>query len=301
MSQQLVDGNRTMKNLARQLFSDVQMLTALGERSTRHPAALDQAAELLFTRFTELEYGVREQSFKAEGVTCRNIEAIPRGFSAKVPHLLIGAHYDSAPGTPGADDNASAVAILLALAKRFAARAGGSRFRFVAFTNEEPPHFYTPTMGSTVFAKACAKRGDQLYAMICLESLGVFSNAQGSQLLPEGISLGQIPPGFDPTVGNFVAVVGNAESMDMAHAFAGSFDGRMPAVAVELPELELSDHLSFWHAGFRAIMLTDTALFRNEHYHLPTDTAEKLDYEKMAAVTGCIGDAVERWHATRSS
>jgi Zn-dependent M28 family amino/carboxypeptidase len=282
---------------SKKLFQDVSSLTDLGERSTRFPDALEVSAEFLFNRFADLGYGVREHVFEAHGVPCKNIEAIPHEFSSKNPHLLIGAHYDSAPGTPGADDNASAVAVMLALAKRFAGRPSG--FRFVAFVNEEPPHFYTDTMGSTVFARECAHRDDKIEAMICLESLGVFLDEPGTQFLPPSVPLDLIPDGFDPTVGNFVAVVGNNQSMDVAGKFAAVFRGTVPAVAVELPELELSDHLSFWHAGFRAIMLTDTALFRNQHYHLETDTPEKLDYPRMAQAADCIGDAIEAWLSKR--
>ncbi|MDD5200170.1 MAG: M28 family peptidase [Terrimicrobiaceae bacterium] len=280
---------------ARALRNYVEELTTLGERSTRLPKALDAAAGFVEREFANGGYDVHRQSFPADGVECRNVEAIGAGFSPKVPHLLLGAHYDSAPGTPGADDDASAVAILLALAGRFARNPGLERLRFVAFTNEEPPHFRTKTMGSRVFARACAKRGDAIEAMICLESLGVFSDEPDTQVLPVDVSPALVPPGFVPTVGNYIAVVGNSASMGIAGEFASSFRHSVPAIPIHLPEMELSDHVSFWDAGIPAIMLTDTALFRNLHYHLPTDTPEKLDYDRMALTAGFIGDAIERW------
>lgn len=279
----------------RELERHVRELTNLGERNTLTPLALQAAADYIRAEFTALGLSVREQTFHAAGVPCRNLDATTKGFDPGVPHLLLGAHYDSAPGTPGADDNASAVAVMLALARRFSNHKGLARLRFVAFTNEEPPHFLTSTMGSRVFAHDCAARKEAISAMICLESLGVFFDEPGTQSLPVDVSRLNLPASFDPTVGNFLAVVGNGPSMPWARRFAERFDGCVPAIALELPEMELSDHLSFWECGFPAIMITDTALFRNAHYHLPSDTPEKLDYDRMREAARCIGDAIERW------
>ena len=152
------------------------------ERSTDNcPEGLNRAAKYIGGQFEQFGYGVIRQEFPADGTTCANLKALPSGFGGfDKPYFLIGAHYDSAPGTPGADDNASAVAILFELARLLAERPVAESLRFVAYANEEPPHFCTPTMGSVVHTKACRKRGDNISGMICLESLGVFSNEPGS-------------------------------------------------------------------------------------------------------------------------
>lgn len=277
------------------LRAHVEALTCLGERSTAQPEAMAAAASWLKGELAGYGYKVRDQEFLADEVVCRNIEAVAPGFSRARRHLLIGAHYDSAPGTPGADDNASAVAILLALAERFAGHPSRKRLRFVAFANEEPPHFLCRTMGSFVFARDCARGGDRIALMLCLESLGVFFDAPGTQRLPFEIPAHLLPTGMDPSVGNFAAIVGNADSLDDAGRFAAGFTGLVPAIPIELPTMELSDHVSFWNEGIPAIMVTDTAPFRNRHYHLPTDTPEKLDYVRMADVLESLVRGVEAW------
>ncbi len=284
---------------AQKLQANVVHLTEFGERSTRRLEALDGAADWIASQFRASGCGVFEQHYNAKGVDCRNLEGVFPDFSADHPHLMIGAHYDSAPGTPGADDNASAVAVLLWLVERFAGHAERHRLRFVAFTNEEPPHFRTGTMGSRVFARSCVENGDRIAAMICLESLGVFFDEPGTQVLPVKIPAQLLPPGLDPTVGNFVAIVGNSQSMEIARAFARHFDGRVPGLPIDLPQMEVSDHLSFWDVGIPAIMLTDTAPFRNLHYHLPTDTAEKLDYARLAVTAYATAAALESWLAEK--
>jgi len=267
------------------------------------PKGLKRAADFLVGVFEQQRYSVTRQEFQAGGVTCTNIEAMSPIFGdTDKPHLIIGAHYDSAPGTPGADDNASAVAILLELARMLAGKPCAKSLRFVAYTNEEPPHFCTPTMGSVVHAKACRKRDDDITGMICLESLGIFSNEPGSQevpvefqMLPASIKEMLLPPGIDSTIGNFLAVIGNTASSDFMHEFAANLpnDEKLPILATEILDLRLSDHLAYWDEGFPAIMLTDTALYRNTHYHLPTDTPEKLDYGTMALLTERIANAIE--------
>jgi len=274
------------------------------ERNTGNcPEGLHLAENLISQTLVKSGYRVTKQEFSADGRTCANLEAVPPDFAGmNQPHIIIGAHYDSAPGTPGADDNASAVAILLELALLLAKKPCVRSVRFVAYANEEPPHFCTPTMGSVVHAKACRKRGDRITGMICLESLGVFSNEPGSQelpaefvLLPDAFKKMLFPAGIDPTVGNYLAVIGNPPSAEFMGTFVGRLanDDQLPVLATEILDIRLSDHLAYWDEGYPAIMLTDTALYRNTHYHLPSDTPEKLNYPIMALLTERIAKAVE--------
>jgi hypothetical protein len=237
---------------------------------------------------------VSRQSFRVEGIDCHNIEAVPRDFCGlHGPHWILGAHYDSAPGTPGADDNTSAVAILLEAARLLTQSESSKRnIRFVAYTNEEPPHFLNESMGSRVHAASCRKNSDNLQGMICLESLGYYTNEPGSQELP---TLYGMPEetlaftrsrGIDPTVGNYIAIVGDEQSASFLALFDDAFSKHpIPTLPLVMPEMRLSDHLCYWDEGFPAIMLTDTALFRNPNYHKHTDTVETLDFEAMATIT----------------
>lgn len=274
------------------------------ERNTGNcPEGLKRAEKYLLGAFQGLGYEVSRQEFRVGGITCANVEALPAGFVGyDKSHFIIGAHYDSVPGTVGADDNASAVAILLELARLLAGKPSAKSLHFVAYTNEEPPHFCTPTMGSVVHAKACRHRGDKIFGMICLESLGVFSNEPCSQelpsefdLLPEEFKAVLLPPGLEPTVGNFLAVIGNPASAEFMGTFVSRLasDDKLPVFATEILDIRLSDHLAYWDEGYPAIMLTDTALYRNQHYHLPSDTPEKLNYPIMALLTQRIATAVE--------
>jgi hypothetical protein len=294
----------TPSDLESALRAHVEILCA-SERNTGHsPEGLDRAAKYISGQFERFGYGVTRQGFPADGITCANIEAVPPGFvGCDNPHIIIGAHYDSAPGTPGADDNASAVAILLEVARLLAGKRSSKSLRFVAYTNEEPPHFCTATMGSVVHAKSCRKRGDRITGMICLESLGVFHEKPGSQelptefaLLPDDFKKMILPAGIDPSIGNFLAVIGNPKSADFMGAVVGRLanDQNLPIFATEILDIRLSDHLAYWEEGYPAIMLTDTALYRNAHYHLPSDTPEKLNYPTMVLLTERIAAAVER-------
>jgi Zn-dependent M28 family amino/carboxypeptidase len=229
--------------------------------------------------------------FVAGGREVANIEVERPGTSEERPITLIGAHYDSAGDSPGANDNASGVAVLLELA-RVAARESPSRttVRFVAFVNEEPPHFMTDTMGSVVYANAAARRGDRIAAMISLETLGYFSDAPGSQQYPRPFGL------LFPDRGNFVAMVSNLRSAALLRKVRGAFRSAtsLPVIASPAPEripgVGWSDHWAFWQHGVPAVMFTDTAPFRYPHYHTREDTPDKINYDRLArVVTGCIG------------
>lgn len=208
--------------------------------------------------------------------------------------VVIGAHYDSVEGSPGADDNASGVAALLAMACSFAKARPRRTLRFVFFANEEPPHFQTESMGSWRYARRCHERGERIAAMLSVESIAYFSDARGSQQYPPLLSP------FYPDTANFIAFVGNLASRSLVKQCAKSFarHSKVPVESAALPELipevGWSDQWAFWRFGWPALMVTDTAPFRNPHYHTSTDTPETLDYARFALVTeGLTGVAAD--------
>ena len=219
------------------------------------------------------------QEFESGGRTVRNIELA----SPQTSYVVVGAHYDTVPGTPGADDNASGVAALLELARLLA--RDGLPIRFVAFANEEPPYFLGRDMGSWSWARRARERGETVRAMLSLEMLGYYSDAPGSQRYPPPLGL------FYPGRGDFIAFVADLGARTLVRRSISSFRryAEFPSEGVAAPSLipgvSWSDHWSFRDHGFPAIMVTDTAFYRYAHYHLPSDTAEKLDYERLARVT----------------
>jgi Peptidase family M28 len=256
-----------------------------------HYGALQRAAAYIETQLQHAGYTPMRQSFLVGAHDVANIEAEhPAARAANGKRVVVfGAHYDSAGTTPGANDNGSGVAALLELARVTAkSPAGKAAVRFVAFVNEEPPYFMTDAMGSAVYAARCAARGEDVVAMLSLETIGYYSNEPGSQ---------QYPPPFHrvfPRRGNFLAMVSNFRSAAVLGRTARAFRRAttLPVIAAPAPEsvpgVGWSDHAAFWRHGFPALMLTDTAPYRYPHYHTREDTPEKLDYERIArVVTGC--------------
>ena len=270
--------------LRAELVTDVQKLAGeIGERNLSRYSQLQAAAEFIATSFSAAGLQPRRQSYDLRGRACDNLEVEIPGARPEI--VLVGAHYDSVLGSPGANDNASGVAALLALARRFAGKATGQTLRFVAFVNEEPPYFQTEEMGSLVYAKQCQARGDRISAMISLETIGYFSDAPRSQVYPApGLGF------FYPTTGNFIGFVGNVSSRGLVRRAVALFreQGKLPAQGAGLPAaipgIGWSDQWSFWECGYPAIMVTDTAPFRYPHYHSRTDTPDKLDYDRFALV-----------------
>jgi len=199
--------------------------------------------------------------------------------------VVVGAHYDSVYGCPGADDNGSGDAALLALARRSAVKPVGQTLRFIAFVNEEPPFFQREDMGSFIYAGRCTKRGDKISAMISLETIGYFSDAPHSQSYPApGLGV------FYPSIGNFIGFVGNTHSRALLRRAISTFreQKKLPSEGAALPSfipgVGWSDQWAFWQHGYPGIMITDTAPFRYPHYHEPTDTPDKLDYDRFTLV-----------------
>jgi Zn-dependent M28 family amino/carboxypeptidase len=241
---------------------------------------------------------VERQDYNAGPGTATNLIVERTGLRMPGSIVILGAHYDTVPSTPGADDNASAVAVLIEVARLLSGQRGDRTVRFVAFACEEPPHFYTDTMGSQVYARHCRKQGESLVGMLCLEMVGYYTDQPNSQAVPD-----EIPRWFRwwlPRRGNFLASVGNLRSFRLAWSFHRGFRRatRFPLLSLCLPEaiyhIRLSDNSSFWDQGYPALMLTDTSFLRNPHYHLSSDRADTLDYARMADVARGVAGGVAR-------
>lgn len=268
------------------LRADVEALSAgIGERNDAKPEALEEAANWVTARLAVTSSrAVVRQSYDALGLKFHNLEVTFPGTKHPEEIVLVGAHYDSARGCPAADDNASGVAGLLALASALTESSLERTVRLVAFANEEPPHFKKELMGSLVYARAARAKGDRIVAMLSLETIGYFRDDPGSQKYPAPLSL------FYPSRGDFIALVGNVSSRPLVRRTVAVFraSSDLPAEGAALPGampgVGWSDHWSFWESGYPAVMVTDTAPFRNPNYHTPEDTADTLDYTRMAEV-----------------
>jgi len=281
--------------LAEGLRRDVEALAgAIGERHLDLPEKLEAAAKFIESSLAAEGLTVKRLPFAAEEQTATNLEVEWPGSATPDEVVVVGAHYDSAPGTPGADDNASGVAGLLALARGMKGQHPGRTLRLVAFANEEPPYFQKEGMGSLAYAKACQARGNRVVAMVSLEMVGAYQDLEGSQQYPPPLSW------FYPSRGDFLALVGNFDSRRLVHRTLSAFRRLAPfpsegaALPGALPGIGWSDHWSFWQIDVPAIMATDTAFFRNPRYHAASDTPDTLDYGRMArVVTGLQGMIAE--------
>jgi Zn-dependent M28 family amino/carboxypeptidase len=257
----------------------------IGERNVGHPEALAAAAGYIRTAFSAAGYEVTAQPFTSRGLTVENLEVILPGSHSPQEIILAGAHYDSVAGSPGGNDNGSGVAALLEIARLLAGKALPRTVRLVAFVNEEPPFFYSEEMGSKVYATRAQERGDQIQAMLSLETIGYYTDAPDSQRYPFPFRY------FYPDTGNFIGFVGNLASRRLVRQALGAFRAStaFPSEGVAAPGwitgVHWSDHWSFWQTGYPAIMVTDTALFRYPYYHSRADTPDKLDYAGLARVT----------------
>jgi Zn-dependent M28 family amino/carboxypeptidase len=280
-------------DLRAELKSDVQTLAGeIGERNMARYPQLNAAADFIEGSFSRAGLHPQRDSYEVRGKACHNIEAAIPGTRPDV--VLIGAHYDSVFGSPGANDNGSGVAALLALARRFAGKPAQQTLRFVAFVNEEPPYFLSGQMGSSVYAGRCKGRGDRISAMISLETIGYFSDAPHSQTYPApGLGV------FYPTVGNFIGFVSNVHSRALLRRSIALFrkHARIPSEGAALPSfipgVSWSDQWAFWQHGYPGIMITDTAPFRYPHYHSATDTPDKLDYDRFALVVSGMQKVIQ--------
>lgn len=256
----------------------------IGERNVFCRQGLGAAERYIAGVLEGNGYRVNEQAFSCQGLELKNLEAIVPAAHGDAEAVVVGAHYDTVSGSPGANDNGSGVAALLELARLLRADTPRRTVRLVAFVNEEPPFFRTGMMGSLVYARRCREHRDRVSAMISLETIGSYSDARGSQSYPPMLSF------FYPAVGDFVAFVSNLRSRRLLRRVVGSFrrNARFPSEGAALPSwvpgVGWSDQWSFWRVGYPAVMVTDTAFHRYRHYHTPWDTADKLDYDRTARV-----------------
>jgi Zn-dependent M28 family amino/carboxypeptidase len=270
------------------LRKHVEMLagTIRGRNAVRY-RELSEAVHYIEEQLRQCGYNPLRQTYTANSQTFTNIEAELSGTQNSGSTIVIGAHYDTAGGLPGANDNASGVAAVLELARQFAGRAQVRSIRWVLFANEEPPYFQTPAMGSYVYAKRCHERKEEITAMLSIETIGYYSEKPGTQSYPVGLH-----PGY-PDRGDFLGFVADIRSSLLLRralkAFRNgtSLPAQGAAAPASIPGIGWSDHWSFWQFGYRALMVTDTAPYRYPYYHSAEDTPEKLDYDRMAcAVTG---------------
>ena len=271
-----------------------KLCVEIGERSLRRPAALARAADYIRSIFEGAGLTVTAQTYAHRGASVSNLVAAPAGVDAGAPYYVVGAHYDTVPGTPGADDNASAVAVLLELARRLGRRSAPVPLRLAAFTLEEPPAFMTRSQGSRVFVRRARRGGDSVRGAIVLEMVGFTSPAQHYPLVLRWAGY--------PREGNFIGVVANRRSRRLARGVLQGFR-RNPRLPVEslsvplngwlLPSTRLSDHVSFWDRGLPAVMVTDTAFFRNPNYHSARDRPDTLNLAFMAELVSSLELALD--------
>ena len=267
-----------------------------------YPAALEAAAQHIEDALTETGYAVHRQPLDPDRSE-RNIEVVIEPARPNAQTLVIGAHYDSAFDAPGANDNATGTAGVIELARLLADLRGksGLRIRLVLFVNEEPPNFQTANMGSLVYAERLKHTGELVIGMLCLETLGYYSDQPHSQHYPAPLDL------LYPSTDNFVAFVGLTSSRSFVRKTVGAFraQARFPSVGGSAPGfitgIDWSDHWSFEQVGIPAVMITDTAVFRYPWYHMRGDTPDKVDYAKLARVVSGLERVVRGWALPRVS
>jgi Peptidase family M28 len=255
----------------------------IGPRTPLNGDGLVRAAKYIRSVFEEAGLPVRQQDYQYYDQRVTNVLATHSTATGASAYYVIGAHYDTVPGTPGADDNASAVAVMLELARRLSRERLKAPVLFAAFTLEEPPAYLTGHQGSRIFVRSCRTSGDRVLGAIILEMVGFTAARQHYPYLARW-------PGY-PAEGNFIGIIANWRSWRVGRAVRRGFRKNtglpveslfLPFNGRLLPETRLSDHASFWDAGLPALMITDTAFFRNPNYHLPSDTIDTLDFTFMA-------------------
>ncbi len=303
-----------LQQVAAELESDVRYLAeTIGERNMGTEGSMDASADWIEQKMEQSGYHTHRQTYTLAdkgahgyaGMTADNIvaelskasaedsgalkqdsEAAKTATGASSNELIvIGAHYDTVPTSPGANDNASAIAVLSALAKRLSGTRPTNTVRLVAFANEEPPFFTTSDMGSYAYAARCRERRESVGAMIALDGVGYFSDRPGSQHYPvPGLGF------YYPDRANFIGFVTRLRDRALLRralkAFRSGTDLPVEGAALPsyVPGVYWSDHWSFWQQGYPGLLVTDTLPFRDPHYHSPTDIADRLDYSAMARV-----------------
>lgn len=294
------------RELSARLEADVRCLSGdIGPRNFTAPGSLQRAARWMERRFGDMGIRAERQVYNLRGDgfagrEAQNLVAEVRGTRAPDEIVVVGAHYDSVEGSPGANDNATGVAALLALAEWLGECPQPKTLRIAAFVNEEPPYFQTPDQGSFAYAARCRERGENVTAMMAFDGLGYYNNEPGSQQFPlPGAGL------VYPDRGNFIGFVTRPSDAGLLRQAIGAFreHGSIPSEGIALPAavpgIAWSDHWSFWEHGYPGFFLTDTLPFRYPHYHLPSDTPDKLDFERLARVVAGLKGVIEALGGSR--
>jgi hypothetical protein len=268
------------------LYRHVEKLAVhIGSRSVYEYDKLTAAKQYIVSSLKAMGYTPVLQDFSYQGKVFSNIIALLPGKTLPEEVVVIGAHYDTVAGTPGADDNASAVAALLEMCRLLKDHSPDRTLKLLFFALEEPPVFRSESMGSFVYASDARNRQEQIRAMVCLEMLGYYSDKEGGQSFPlPFMSL------MFPSTPNFIAVVGNLSSRGLVNQVADSIrkSSSVPAETLStagfVPGVDFSDHLSFWKMDYPAVMITDTAFYRNPNYHTAADKIDTLDFGRLASL-----------------
>ncbi len=277
-----------MEFLEKNLEEHTRVLsTEIGERDMDSIENLQAAGEYIERIFKKYNYSIESQAYLLSGKKFRNIIATQPGQRLPGEVILVGAHYDTVPGSPGADDNASGVAGMLELSRLFSGHPTDRTLKFVAFSNEE-----NGLAGSRVYARWAREHGEKIVAMFSLEMIGYYNDQALSQRYPLGLRY------FYPDRGDFIGVVGHLRFFNLVRKVKAALRENSSVPVESLAGLgfirgvSLSDHASFWRKGYPALMITDTAFYRNPNYHRPSDTLETLDYRRMAEVVKGLYHAV---------
>ena len=273
---------------AENLQTDVRILSeTFAPKGDSAAENLRKKAAYLKQEFEKTGASVSEQSFYVNGIEYRNVIA---SFGEDSPEkIVVGAHYDTAGGFPGADDNSSGVAAILELSKIISRQKRTKPIELVAFALEEPPYFGTSQMGSYFYAKSLREHNRQIRLMICLEMIGYFTDEPNSQDYPVSWLTLLYPP-----TGNFITVVGNFANGLATRGIKNEMSAasNLPVYSINAPTfvegIDFSDHRNFWQFGYDAVMITDTAFYRNKNYHTAQDTMGKLDFDRMARVVDAV-------------
>jgi Zn-dependent M28 family amino/carboxypeptidase len=274
-----------------------QDLTVLGQdigdrNVSRRYEQLVKAAEFIERSLQESGYETRRQEFTVDEHTVWNIDVERTGGRHPEEIVVVGAHYDTVPVSPGANDNGSAVVANLAVARSFADVVPERTIRFAFFVNEESPYYMTDAMGSLRYAQRCRASDEIVIGMICLETIGCYLEEPGTQRYPVALLRH-----LYPTTGNFVAVVGNVQSRRLVHRVIRvlrrtKFPSEGMAAPRWMKDIFRSDHAAFWYCGYPALMITDTANFRYRHYHTSEDTPDKINFTALARVVTALKESL---------
>jgi len=294
-SQDLPALDEDAKMVSRNLKTHVSHLAGeIGERNFSKPDRLDAGAAYIDATLQSMGYPVKTQRYGEEDPVFKNLAVRIPGSGRGDEIVVVGAHYDTVPGSPGADDNASGIAALIEIARSLRNMSLSRTVCLVAFTNEEEPFSHSDLMGSVVYARHARDNNEAVVGMLSLESLGYYSEEPGSQKYPPPFSW------FYPDKASFIAFVGNLRSRNLVRRSIASFrkHGQFPSEGIAPPDslfedARRSDHAAFWAQGYPALMVTDTAPFRNPHYHKPSDTPDQVNFDHLTRVVVGLSKVVE--------